>query len=310
MSSFWHWYVVILTLGYIAAVVWLLVVTRRVKGEPQEGGKAQLMAHSYDGIQEYNNPLPRWWLNLFYITVVFAVLYLIAYPGLGNYKGLLGWTQEKEVAAELKAAEEKTAPLFAKYAQLDIPIIVKEHPEAVGMGKRIFLNNCAVCHGSDGRGSPGFPNLTDNDWLYGGQPEQIEASIRNGRQGAMPAWGPTLGEEGVEAMVSYIFKLSGRKHNALLAKQGEEKFKLFCAACHGPDGTGNQALGAPNLTDNIWLYGGSPATIKASIEKGRNGKMPAHKDILGDARIHLVAAYVYSLSHLAEADANGDNTEH
>ncbi|RMH44739.1 MAG: cytochrome-c oxidase, cbb3-type subunit III [Gammaproteobacteria bacterium] len=297
MTTFWHWFVVVLTVGFLVATVWLLVVTRRVKDDVHEGDTPKVMPHSYDGIQEYNNPLPRWWLNLFYITVVFGVVYLLAYPGLGNFKGFLNWTQEKEVAQELKAAQEKYAPLFAKYQKIDIPTLAQKHPEAIEMGKRIFLNNCAVCHGSDGRGSPGFPNLTDNDWLWGGSPEQIVASITHGRQGNMPAWKATLGDAGVEAMVSYVFKLSGRKHNASLAAEGEKKFAMFCAACHGPDGKGNQAVGAPNLTDNIWLYGGSPAVIRKTIAEGRSGRMPAHKDILGEAKIHLVAAYVYSLSH-------------
>ena len=304
MSNFWSWYITILSVGYIIAVLWLLLVTRQVKSDMTDSGENNLMEHSYDGIQEYNNPMPSWWIKLFYITIVFAVAYLVLYPGLGNWKGTLGWTSHNQHAEEVAAAEKVYGPLFKKYAAISIPQLASDHPEAIEMGKRIFLNNCAVCHGSDAGGAPGFPALNDNDWLYGGAPEQIVKTITDGRNGAMPAWGSTSGEDGVLQLASYVESLSGRPADEKLVAEGKAKF-MTCAGCHGMDGKGMQALGAPNLTDNIWLYGGSPAVIAKTIRDGRNGVMPSHKDLLGDDRIHLVASYVYSLTHAAKADKTG-----
>ncbi len=304
MSNFWSWYITILSVGYILAVLWLLLVTRQVKSDKNANAN-NLMEHSYDGIQEYNNPMPSWWIKLFYITIFFAIAYLVLYPGLGNWKGTLGWTSHKQHAEEVAAAEKVYGPLFKKYAALSIPQLVDEHPEAIEMGKRIFLNNCAVCHGSDAGGAPGFPALNDDDWLYGGAPGQIVKTITDGRKGAMPAWGSTFGKQGVLELAAYVETLSGRPADEKLAAAGKTKF-MTCAGCHGMDGKGMQALGAPNLTDRIWLYGGSPAVIAKSIQDGRNGVMPAHKDLLGSDRIHLVASYVYSLTHSNKTnDAGG-----
>ncbi len=296
MSNFWSWYISILTVGYIIAVLWLLLATRHVKSETNEENDNNLMNHSYDGIQEYDNPMPSWWIKLFYITIAFAVGYLILYPGLGNWKGTLGWTSYKQHAEEVAAAEKIYGPLFKKYAAISIPDIAKNQPEALEMGKRIFLNNCAVCHGSDAGGAPGFPALNDNDWLYGGSPEKIVETITQGRNAAMPAWGPILGDDGVVQVASYVESLSGRRSDKNLAALGKTRFETLCTACHGVDAKGLQILGAPNLTDNIWLYGGSPAVIVKSIKEGRTGVMPAQKDLLSQDKIHLVASYVYSLS--------------
>jgi len=293
MSEFWSWYVIIIVAINIIGCWALLHFTKRMKGSEAEN---ETTGHVYDGIEEYNKPLPKWWLNMFYITLIFGVVYLILYPGLGNYKGLLEWTPQKQHAEEVAKAEEIYKPLFAKYAATPIPELVK-NKEAVAMGRRIFVNNCAICHGSDGRGNPGFPNLADNDWLYGGSPEQIVASITNGRQGAMPAFGPMLSAEQLDGLVHYVGVLSGQQSaDPEKAKIGEQIFKTQCFACHGMDGKGNTALGAPNLTDNVWLYGSAYWDIAKTIREGRNGQMPAHKDLLGDERIHLVATYVYSLS--------------
>jgi cytochrome c oxidase cbb3-type subunit 3 len=222
--------------------------------------------------------------------------YLIAFPGMGAFKGVLGWTSHGEVESQLADAQKEFGPLFAKYAAMPIPAVAKD-PQALKMGQRIFLNNCAQCHGSDAQGNVGFPNLTDNDWLYGGEPDQIVQTIAHGRQGAMPAWGTALGDAGVAEVSAYVISLSGRDADAKLAQAGAQKFAMFCVACHGADGTGNQAMGAPNLTDKTWLYGGSMATIQQTLHGGRNGQMPAWNDILGADKVHLVAAYVYSLSH-------------
>ena len=298
-SGFWPIYISVLTLVSILGT-WIFLksqTTRRFA----PGEKAKLMEHTWDGdLQDYNNPLPRWWLGLFYGTMIFGLGYLALWPGLGNFAGLLGWTSRGEYQAEVKAAEARFQPIYAKYMQEDIATVAAD-PDARAIGKHLFLTYCSQCHGSDAMGAKGFPNLTDNDWLYGGEPETIQATITNGRSGVMPAWGPILGPEKVKQVANYVLSLSGRKHDATLAAAGQAVFAENCAACHMPDGTGMKALGAPNLTDKVWLYGGSEATIVETISKGRNGVMPALTQTLGttankDAKLHLLAAYVYGLS--------------
>lgn len=294
-SDFWSWWIILLTLGNIAFCWWLIVWTmRRRAGESASG---DVTGHTWDEtLQEYNNPLPRWWLWLFYITMVFGVVYLILYPGLGKFRGVLGWTDNAMYEQEMEKAEATYGPIFAAYASRDIEDLAGD-PEAVKVGQRLFTNYCATCHGSDARGAVGFPNLTDSDWLYGGAPATIKTSIMDGRQGAMPAWKDALGEQGVDEVTAYVLTLSGRDADPQLASAGKARFETMCAACHMADGTGQQALGAPNLTDNTWLYGGSPGAIRQSIAQGRNGKMPSHRDFLGEDKSHLLAAYVYSLSN-------------
>jgi cytochrome c oxidase cbb3-type subunit 3 len=256
------------------------------------------MGHEFDGIQEYDNPLPRWWFLMFLGTVVFSLGYLALYPGLGNFKGLLGWTSAGQWEEEMAHADEVYKPVFAKYAALSVEDLQKpENSTGLKMGQRMFANNCSVCHGTGGQGAYGFPNLTDNDWLYGGDPATIKTTITAGRQGAMPAWGEVLGEDGVQDVANYVRSLSGAEGvEAAAAERGQNQFQTLCAACHGPDGTGLAALGAPNLTDNIWLYGGDFSSVAHTIRNGRAGVMPAHKDLLSDDKIHLIASYVYSLS--------------
>jgi cytochrome c oxidase cbb3-type subunit 3 len=274
--------------------VWLIRWT--AKKRPGEGAASDTTGHEWDGLREYNNPMPRWWLGLFYLTIAFALVYLLLYPGLGNFKGLLGWTQTGAYEAEVKQVEADVAPLFAKYAATPIPELAKD-PAAMATGRRLFVTNCAVCHGADGHGSRGFPNLADTIWHWGGSPEQIEQTITQGRQAAMPPWGPALGEDGVKAVATYVRSLSGKTGDPALIAAGKEKFQTLCVACHGPDGKGNPMLGAPDLTDDYWLYGGSQEAIETSIRNGRMGVMPAHKDLLNPERIHVLAAYVYGLSH-------------
>jgi cytochrome c oxidase cbb3-type subunit 3 len=290
-SGFWPWYIGILTLLSIAACV--ILVRWMSGGRPTE--KPETMGHVWDeDLAEYNNPLPGWWLKLFYATLVFGVVYLLLYPGLGFFKGLLGWTELDQYNSEISAAQQSFGPLYERYRQTELAALATD-PEAMKTGARLFATYCTVCHGSDARGATGFPNLRDADWLYGGDPATIKTTIANGRNGAMPAWGAVLGEDGVKNVAQYVMSLSGRDVDAAAAAAGGEKFAQLCVACHGADGKGNQALGAPNLTDNIWLYGGSPRAIQASINGGRNGRMPAHQDLLGEAKVHLLAAYVYSL---------------
>ena len=293
MSSFWHWYIVVLTLLNIGGCYWLVRwATRKRSGEVTEGN---VTGHTWDGLQEFNNPLPRWWLYLFYITIVFGLIYIVLYPTLGNWKGIYGWTSTGQYQQEMEQADAKFGPIFTQLAQQDVAALAQD-PKATQIGQRLFLNYCATCHGSDAGGAVGFPNLTDNDWLYGGTPEAIKTTIMNGRMGAMPPWGAALGEQGVDEVANYVMSLSGREVDAAKAAAGKDRFAMMCVACHGVDGKGNTAIGAPNLTDNVWLYGGSPGAIKASIRNGRNGVMPAHKDFLGEDKVHVLAAYVYSLS--------------
>ncbi|HUV23282.1 MAG TPA: cytochrome-c oxidase, cbb3-type subunit III [Gammaproteobacteria bacterium] len=293
-SDFWHWYITILTVLSILACLWLL---RWMTSGFQKTGKVEDTGHVWDGdLTELNNPLPRWWLGLFYITIAFGGFYLLLYPGLGKYSGLLDWTSKTQYEQEVSRVEAEVGPLFARYQQTPILDLSKDET-ALKVGERLYANYCTTCHGSDARGARGYPNLRDGDWIWGGTPENIKTTVMQGRQAAMPAWeGPLGGERGVDEVAQYILSLSGRATIAELAAKGKAKFEIFCVACHGADGTGNTALGAPNLTDNTWLYGGSLTRISESIAKGRNGKMPAQGEFLGEAKVHLLAAYIYSLS--------------
>lgn len=294
VSPFWSYAIVLVTL---ASVIGCAVFLRVMSTKREKGASIGTTGHVWDeDLAEWNNPLPRWWMWLFYLTVAFGLAYLALYPGLGSYPGLLGWTSRGQYSQEMAQAQQKYGPIFDKYLKEDIKAVAADQ-EARQMGQRLFLTYCSQCHGSDAKGGQGFPDLTDNDWLYGGDPQTIEATITHGRHGEMPAWGPTLGEDGVKAAANYVLSLSGRPHDTALAAKGEQTFKTLCAACHGPNGKGNPALGAPNLTDNIWLYGGSEKTLIETIAKGRSGTMPAWGERLGPAKVHLLAAYVYSLSH-------------
>ena len=295
MSAFWSAWITVITLAVVFGVTWLLLATR--KGETSKEETDQTLGHEFDGIQEYDNPLPRWWFQLFLATVIFSLGYLALYPGLGNYKGLLGWTSANQWEEEMAHAEEVYKPVFAKYAALSVEELNQPGNETgLKMGQRMFSNNCAVCHGQGGQGAYGFPTLTDSDWLYGGEPAQIIATIVNGRRGAMPAWGPVLGEDGVQDVTNYVLSLSGKTVDTEAAARGQTQFNTLCAACHMPTGKGMQALGAPNLTDNVWLYGGEFEQVAHTIRAGRAGVMPAHKDLLSEDKIKLIAGYVYSLS--------------
>jgi cytochrome c oxidase cbb3-type subunit 3 len=298
-SGFWPIYISVITVVSIIGT-WIFLRSQTTR-KLAPGEKPELIEHTWDeDLQDFNNPLPRWWLGLFYGTLIFAAVYLALWPGLGNYAGLLGWTQIGEYEAEVKAAEEKFQPLYAKFMQQDIATVAAD-PEAQGIGKNLFLTYCSQCHGSDAAGATGFPNLTDGEWLYGGDPDTIKASITDGRMGMMPAMGEALGEDGTREVANYVLSLSGRTHDAALASAGRPKFEENCAACHMPDGTGMQAMGAPNLTDKVWLYGASERAIIESIAKGRMGVMPGSDQTLGtssnkDAKLHLLAAYVYGLT--------------
>ncbi|HYQ73232.1 MAG TPA: cytochrome-c oxidase, cbb3-type subunit III [Gammaproteobacteria bacterium] len=293
-SSFWNWYIIIPT---VAGIIGCFLLIRWLSTDIKMDDQGKSMGHVWDeDLEELNNPLPRWWLNMFYLTLFFGIGYLVLYPGLGSFAGMLDWTSIGQYDQEIDLADAKYGPLFSRYESMDI-VAVADDEDARRMGERLFVNYCATCHGSDARGARGFPNLRDNDWLYGGAPETIKQTIMNGRSGVMPAWESALGgEAGVSDVAEYVISLSGRNVDTESAARGGKQYATFCAACHGADGTGNQALGAPNLADNIWLYGGSKARISETIAKGRNGVMPAHAEFLGKDKVHLLAAYVYSLS--------------
>jgi len=293
MSDFWSIFIILLVVINIFGNAWLLYALRRNPEESAEEGEE--LAHEFDGIRELNNPLPRWWLWVFAGSILFSIGYLILYPGLGKFPGVLGWTSIGQFEEEMAQAEARYGPLLKEYAAASIPDLLDDK-RAVAMGGRLFANHCAACHGSDARGGKGYPNLTDESWLYGGEPTTIEQTIRYGRNGVMPPMGAALDEETITRVAQYVLSLSEREHDAELAKLGEPTFKTICAACHGPDGKGNPAIGSANLTDNTWLHGGTIETIHETIRDGRMSKMPAHIDLLGEEKVHLLALYVYSLS--------------
>ncbi|MEM6508107.1 MAG: cytochrome-c oxidase, cbb3-type subunit III [Pseudomonadota bacterium] len=318
MTSFWSIWVIVLTLACLAIIFGLLLWNLKNYTGVKEG---ESCGHEFDGIEELNNPLPKWWTYMFFATFIWSVYYLAAYPGLGNWEGLGKWTssnqgitslaESKEATEqalangenvqldqEFIAADERFGPIFESFAKQDIETLVKDE-KALEIGQRLFSQNCAQCHGSDARGGQGFPNLTDNDWLYGGTPDKIKETLLYGRVAAMPPWGDALGEQGIKEMTAHVLSLSGRTVNQKDAAAGAAKFAM-CAACHGADGKGSVAhnlpFGAPNLTDNIWLYGGSKRAVEETLINGRAGVMPAWKDILGEEKVHLLTAYVYSVS--------------
>ena len=295
MSSFWSAWVIVLTVITFIGMLWVLLANRKTDKAPGE-----TTGHVHDGLEEYDNPMPAWWMHLFLITIVFGIGYLIAYPGMGNFPGLLSWTQEKQWQQEVEEAQQRYGAIFAKYAAVPVEELATDK-KALKMGRRMFANNCAQCHGADARGAFGFPNLADNDWLYGGSADQIRTSIVDGRNGIMPGWEAPLGAQGITEVAAYVLSLSGQPADAALVAAGEPKYQMYCLACHGADGTGNQMLGAPNLADDIWLYEGSEEQVRHSIRVGRNAEMPAHGEILSENKIHLLTAYVYSLSHVAKA---------
>ena len=291
MSTLLKAIVLIATCLNVLACLWLIWWTAR--RQPDEVADGAVKTHVWDGdLRELNNPMPRWWLILFYITIAFALVYLLLYPGVG--RGLLGWSETGQYSEEVQSAQHHYAPMYAAFAGRSIEELAQD-PRALALGHSLFANNCTNCHGSDGRGAPGFPDLTDNDWLYGGEPKDIVQSITDGREGTMPPLGVALGAQGVEEVIDYVLSLSGHSEPPDKVAQGKARF-VVCAGCHGADARGNHLIGAPDLTADIWLYGGSPSTLRKTLMEGRHGRMPAHK-WLGEDRIRLLAAYVYSLSH-------------
>ncbi len=300
VNEFWNWYVVLIVLvSIVACAVFLWSQSIHHPGGAETNDTT---GHVWDEtLAEYNNPLPKWWMWLFYLTVVFALTYVTLYPALGHFPGVFGWTSAGEHKKEVAAVEAQVKPRFDKYLKMDLRAVAADK-EAMEMGGRLFQTYCMQCHGATAQGSrdKGFPNLTDKDWQWGGTPEAIVETISNGRVGMMPPYGGNPdavgGEAGAKEVANYVRSLSGLKHDGALAAKGKARFDAVCFACHGQDGKGMQAVGAPNLTDKVWLYGSSEAKIVETITLGRTNQMPAWKDFLGDAKIHLLAAYVLNLS--------------
>lgn len=306
ISEFWGIAIAVLLVLSIAFCVVLLWTQSKVKVKIGSDGKplpAETTGHVWDeDLMEQNNPLPKWWMWLFYLTIIYSIGYLIVYPGFGHNQGKFGWSQEGAYAEEVRKGEEQYGPLFNKYLGMDVEKVAQDS-QARDIGQRLFLNTCAQCHGSDAQGGKGYPNLADNDWLYGGDPKTIKQTLMEGRHGVMPPMAAAVGSpEDVRNVANYVMSLSNGAHDPIKASLGKSKFAA-CAACHSADGKGNQALGAPNLTDKIWLYGGGVDAVMETINNGRNNQMPSHKAILSEAKIHLLTAYVWGLSHQANESA-------
>lgn len=304
-SNFWSYFISFIVIGGIIGCLALLLMTSKVK---QMSETDNTTGHIYDeDIVEMNNPLPRWWMWLFIITCIFGAAYLIIYPGLGIYKGTASWTSIKQYEQEVAETKQKIAPIYAKFAVMK-PEDVANDNKAMAIGERLFMNNCSQCHGSDARGSRGFPNLTDNDWLYGGSPEKIKETITLGRHGVMPPLAAALGSaDDVKNVANYVLSLSGSMHHSARAGLGQQKFAI-CAACHGADGKGNQMIGAPNLTDNTWLHGAGEAEIIKRITEGKDNQMPAQGERLTAEQIHVLTAYVWRFSHLPNSPKTDNQT--
>ena len=294
MPAFWHWFVAAGTILFIIWCIWLIGWS--AKQGPQDKSDEDLTGHKWDGdLEEWNNPAPKWWLYLYFITVFWAVGYLIAFPGLGNFEGMLGWSQAKQYEAEQQAATERFEPIYAGYAEMEFEALT-QNADAMKLGASLYASYCTTCHGSDARGAPGYPNLTDSNWNWGNSEQQITMTLKQGRNAVMPALGAALGgDEAIDNMATYVRSLSGLAEADEAAAAMQSKFVALCSACQGMEAKGNQMLGAPNLTDDVWLYGRTAEDIRYTLVNGRNGVMPAHGELLGDNRTKILAAYVRSL---------------
>jgi cytochrome c oxidase cbb3-type subunit 3 len=300
MSDFfnagWSYFIATVTAVGIIWCLWLLFSQRKTKVTLKPDGMVSDTGHSWDGLTELNNPLPRWWMWMFLLSCVFGGVYLLLYPGMGSYEGTLKYTTQKEHAGSVEAANQEIKPLYAIYMEMPIEKVASD-PQATEIGRRLFLNHCSTCHGSDAGGSKGYPNLTDKDWLYGGEPETIKTTLLKGRAGVMPSFKDSLDGTQIADVTHYVRSLSGLAADQIKVGRGQTVFKNNCVGCHGGNGAGMVAVGAPNLTDKVWLYGSSEATITETLIKGRGGKMPAHEQILTPEKIQMLTAYVWGLSN-------------
>jgi len=287
MSSGWHWFVIVGTTLSLIAMLWLLIANRHKTNQGTTG-------HEWDGIEELDNPLPFWWVGMFVATIAFTVAYLVYYPGMGNFDGAGAWSSTAQHNAEVARHNQRFAPLYAELGGMDEQALLQDR-RGMQVGRRLYLNHCSACHGVNAGGATGFPNLADAEWLWGGDYDAVRASITNGRMAQMAAWGPALGEDGTVNVAHYVRKLSGQAHDADRAAAGEAQFNIMCVACHGADGTGNSIFGAPDLTNDVWLYGGSLDALVRTISQGRQGNMPAQAEVLSEDQIRILTAYVRSL---------------
>jgi cytochrome c oxidase cbb3-type subunit 3 len=292
MSTGWSIFIIVLVFGNLIGVMWLLLATSSKK--QANGSEVESTGHIWDGITELNHPLPKWWFNMFILTTVFAVVYMFLFPALGNYEGALGWTQLKQLDEQMEENKLNREAFFKQFEGLD-QAALQANKSAMNTASRLFANNCAQCHGSDGKGSRGFPNLSDDDWLYGDSMDSVVHSILYGRQGMMPAFAEILPQDQLSATAQYVLSLSNQASDQTKVADGKAVFEMQCAACHGVDAKGNQMLGAPNLTDTIWLYGGMLKDIETTLKIGRSGKMPAHQHLFNEQEAKVLAAYVLSL---------------
>ena len=294
MTTFWAWFVAAGTIAFVVWCVWL--VGWSAKQGPQNKEDEDLVGHKWDGdLEEWNNPAPKWWLYLYFITIIWGVGYMLAYPGIAAYEGFLGWSQEGQYEQEMAAADERYEPIYTRFYEMDFATLAAD-PEAQKLGASLYAGYCTTCHGSDARGAKGYPNLTDNDWIWGNSEAQIIASIAQGRNAIMPQLGAALGgDAGIDNMVRYVRSLSGLVEADAATMAAQPMYVALCSACHNADGSGNPLLGGPNLTDDIWLYGSSDLDVRDTIVNGRNGIMPPHGEFLGEKRTRILAAYVSSL---------------
>jgi len=292
MSTFWSIFIIVLVVINVGGCLWLISWTMNMKTDDQVDDST---GHTWDGdLKEYNNPLPKWWLNTFYLSIAFTVIYLILYPGFGNFSGVLGWSQLGQYESDVEATRQQYAEVYAAFDGVPLAELAT-NADALRLGRNTYMNNCASCHGSDGRGAKSFPNLTDNNWMWGGEPAQIQQTISQGRIGNMPALGAVVGEAGLEQVISYL--LADADDTSADVTAGKQKYMTSgCIGCHGANAEGNVMLGAPNLRDDYWLHGSSRETIRDVVNNGRVNQMPAHQELIGEDRVKLVAAYVLSLS--------------
>lgn len=266
--------------------------------------------HSWDGIEEWNNPLPRWWVWTFYVTIAWGLIYTILYPAWPLVdratQGLWGGSARTEVAADIASFEAANAEINAKLAAADLTTVSADadlQNYAFNAGAAVFRTWCAQCHGSGAAGAKGYPNLLDNDWLWGGDVEAIHQTIAYGvrsdhddtRYSEMPAFGEWMAEEEIAALTQHVLAISGQEHDGALAATGAELYADNCSSCHGDTAMGDREQGAPNLTDAIWLYGGDEAAIVETITNSRFGVMPSWTNRLSEAEVNAVAVYVHSL---------------
>lgn len=295
MPAFWSWFVAAGTIAFVIWCIWL--ISWSAKQGPQGKKDEELVGHKWDGdLEEWNNPAPKWWLYLYFITIAWAVGYMILYPGIGAFDGVLGWSQEGQYDEEMQAAADRYEPIYEKFAGMEFSALAAD-ADARKLGASLYASYCTTCHGSDARGAPGYPNLTDAAWQWGNTEQALTTTIMQGRNGVMPALGPALGgDAGIDDMVNYVRSLSGAVEPGPAAAATQAKFIALCSACHGADGKGNPMLGGLNLADDHWRYGGAAEDVRYTLVNGRNGVMPAHGGLLGANRTKILAAYVSSLS--------------